>query len=159
MDVAACRSQGQIGETIRQTQHGREEICVLLSVAIARPLGHAQRIGFGRLLKHRARTSGGDGMLRERIVKFWPPIQASAQASVSASGGESHLQWHGRGCHIRLGRVSFSSEARVQVLLRVWTDGIAMIGVCGHQGLAKLLRMDAQRIWIQHRVTDGTFDI
>ena len=43
--------------------------------------------------------------------------------------------------------------------VRVWTDSTATLGICGRQGLGKLRHIDAQCLWVQQRVRDGTIEL
>ena len=43
--------------------------------------------------------------------------------------------------------------------VRVWTGSSAAIGICSRRGLVKLRHIATARLWIQHRVRDGTFEL
>ena len=46
-----------------------------------------------------------------------------------------------------------------EVPVRVWTDSIATMGICGRHGLGKLRHVDTQCLWIQQRVRDHTIEL
>ena len=54
---------------------------------------------------------------------------------------------------------SLLHDLGVDSKLRVWTDSTATMCICWRQGLGKLRRIDTQRLWIQQRVRDGTFEL
>ena len=51
------------------------------------------------------------------------------------------------------------NDLGVPLLLRVWTDSTATMGICGRQGLGKLRHVDTQCLWIQQRVRDGSVEL
>ncbi len=105
--------------------------------------------------KTRKSTSGGCVMLGRHLIKSW----SSTQASVSLSSGESEFYGVVKAAGIGLGYRSLLHDLGVTLPLRVWTDSTATIGICSRQGLGKLRHVDAQCLWIQQRVRDGTFEL
>lgn len=106
-------------------------------------------------LETRKSTSGGCVMMGTHLIKSW----SSTQTSVSLSSGESEFYGVVKAAGVGLGYVSLLGDVGIKLPLRVWTDSIATLGICGRQGLGKLRHIDTQCLWIQQRVRDGTFSL
>ena len=60
---------------------------------------------------------------------------------------------------ICLGYQSLVKDLGYKLPVRVWTNSIATMGICGRQGLGKLRHIDTQSLWTQQRVRDGTIEL
>ena len=105
--------------------------------------------------KTRKSTSGGCVMLGKHLIKSW----SSTQASVSLSSGEAEFYGVVKAGGTCLGYQSLVKDLGYRLPVRVWTDSIATMGICGRQGLGKLRHIDTQCLWIQQRVRDGAIEL
>ena len=83
----------------------------------------------------RKSTSGGCVMLGRHCMKHW----SSTQSSTALSSGGAEFGGVIRGAGQGLGYQSLRKDVGGELLLRVWTDSSAAIGICSWQGLGKLL--------------------
>ena len=105
--------------------------------------------------KTRKSTSGGCLLLGRHLIKSW----SSTQTSVSLSSGEAEFYGVVKAGGVSLGYQSLLKDLGYSVPVRVWTDSIATLGICGRQGLGKLRHIDIQCLWIQQRVRDRTIEL
>ena len=65
---------------------------------------------------------------------------------------------------VKAGGVTLGYQALLRDLgltlgTRVWTDRTATLGICGRQGLGRLIHIDTQCVWIQQRVRDKSIEL
>ena len=92
-------------------------------------------------------------MFGSHPIKHWSSMQASIAFGSRKAEFAGELEGAGQG----LGFQSILKDLGVLVLLRVWTDSTAAIGICSRQGLGKLCHLDA--LWIQQEVRTGRVDL
>ena len=85
-------------------------------------------------LRTRKSTSGGCVVLGAHLLKSW----SSTQPTIILSSGEAELHGVVRGSAAGLRMLSLLADLGVRILLRVWTDSTASIGICKRQGLGKV---------------------
>ena len=105
--------------------------------------------------KTRKSTSGGCLMLGRHLIKSW----SSTQASIALSSGEAEFYGVVKASGVSLGYQALLADVGLKVPIRVWTDSSATLGICGRQGLGRLRHIDAQCLWIQQRVRDGSVQL
>ena len=94
-------------------------------------------------------------MLGKHTIKHW----SSTQPSVSLSSGEAEFYGLVRGSGQGLGYQALLKDLGFDVLLRLWTDSSAAIGICSRQGLGKLRHIDTHTLWVQQAVRSRRLDI
>ena len=90
--------------------------------------------------KTKKSTSGGRLLLGNHLIKSW----SSTQTSVSLSSGESEFYGVVKAAGITISYQALLRDLGHEVPVRVWTDSIATMGICGRQGLGKLRHVDTQ---------------
>ena len=103
----------------------------------------------------RKSTSGGCMMMGSHLIKSW----SSTQPLITLSSGEAEFHGVVKAAGTGMGYQALLTDLGVAVPLRVWTDTLASIGICGRQGLGRLRHIDTQSLWIQQRVRDGSFEL
>ena len=103
----------------------------------------------------RKSTTGACLMHGSHLVKAF----SRTQSNIALSSGEAEFYGVVKAAGIGLGYVSLLEDVGVSLPLRVWTDSIATIGICGRQVLGKLRHVDTQCLWIQQRFRDGSFEL
>ena len=94
-------------------------------------------------------------MLGQHMLKSW----SSTQAMVSLSSGEAEFYGVTKAAGIGLGYQALLQDLGITMGIRVWTDSIATIGICGRQGLGKLRHIDTRSLWLQQRLREGGIEL
>ena len=94
-------------------------------------------------------------MLGQHMLKSW----SSTQALVSLSSGEAEFYGVTKAAGIGLGYQALLQDLGITMGIRVWTDSIATIGICGRQGLGKLRHIDTRSLWLQQRLREGGIEL
>ena len=80
-------------------------------------------------VRTRKSTSGGCMMLGSHLLKSW----SSTQGLVLLSSGEAEFYGVIKSAGIALGTKALMEDLGVKMLVRVWTDSSATVGICGRQ--------------------------
>ena len=64
-----------------------------------------------------------------------------------------------KGAGVGLGQQALLRDIGIELPVRVWTDSIAAIGICGRQGLGKLRHLACQSLWIQQKVRTNEIEL
>ena len=60
---------------------------------------------------------------------------------------------------IALGQQSLMSDLGMKVVVGVWTDSIAAVGICGRSGLGKLRHVQTHKLWVRERVRSEAIEL
>ena len=104
-------------------------------------------------LKTRRSTNGGALMHGKHTIKS----RASTQSVIALSSGE----YYGvvKGASVFLGALSLCKDLGIEMKGRVHTDSSAAKGMANRRGLGKTRRIDTQYLWVQERLSAGSFDV
>ena len=106
-------------------------------------------------LKTRRSTNGGALMHGKHTIKSW----ASTQSVIALSSGEAEYYGVVKGASVLLGALSLCKDLGVEMKGRVHTDSSAAKGMANRRGLGKTRHIDTQYLWVQERLSAGSFEL
>ena len=95
--------------------------------------------------KTRKSTSGGCLMMGAHVLKTW----SATQPTVSLSSGEAEFYGVVKASGLALGQQSLLRDLGLELLVRVWTDSSAAMGICARRGLGQLRHIATHTLWVQ----------
>ena len=106
-------------------------------------------------LKTRRSTNGGALMHGKHTIKSW----ASTQSVIALSSGEAEYYGAVKGASVLLGALSLCKDLGIELKGRVHTDSSAAKGMANRRGLGKTRHIDTQYLWVQERLSAGSFEL
>ena len=94
-------------------------------------------------------------MLGSHLIKSW----SSTQPSISLSSGEAEYYGAVKAMGMAFGHQSLLADMGNTARVRVWTDSIAAVRICGRTGLGKLRHVQTHTLWFQERVRSGAIEL
>ena len=106
-------------------------------------------------LKTRRSTNGGALMHGLHTIKSW----SSTQSVIALSSGEAEYYGVVKGASVLLGALSLCKDLGIEMKGRVHTDSSAAKGMASRRGLGKTRHIDTQYLWVQERLSSGSFTL
>ena len=84
---------------------------------------------------------------------------SSTQTTVSLSSGEAEHYGLVKGAAAGLGHQAIMSDFGIDLLVRLWTDASAALGISKRSGLGRIRHLDTHTLWLQEKVRTGAVEV